>query len=131
MQMADCALQGPINYDSIRGGFEMRKLTFTRPLFLALSLVLGALGLSLLASPASAQVAVGISVHVGRRRCRFTFSLLARLKDISGRRDIGPMAIPVITGCLECGWRRRAWACCGLPDVGAGEPECMSFMPAI
>ena len=43
----------------------MRKLTFTRPLFLALSLVLGALGLSLLASPASAQVAVGISVHVG------------------------------------------------------------------
>ncbi|HXP70604.1 MAG TPA: YXWGXW repeat-containing protein [Candidatus Dormibacteraeota bacterium] len=41
----------------------MRKLTLTRPFFLALCLALGIS--SMVASPASAQVAVGISVHVG------------------------------------------------------------------
>jgi len=41
----------------------MRKLTLTRPFFLALCLALGIS--SVVASPVSAQVAVGISVHVG------------------------------------------------------------------
>jgi len=41
----------------------MRKLTLTRPFFLALCLALGIS--SMVAFPASAQVAVGISVHVG------------------------------------------------------------------
>src|ERR1700752_1418218 len=40
----------------------MRKLTFTRPFFLALCLALGLS--SVVASPASAQVAVGISVRI-------------------------------------------------------------------
>src|SRR5271170_5000716 len=92
----------------------MRKLTFIHTLFLVLFL---ALGIFSVASPASAQIAVGISVHVG------------------------PPALPVYvqppcptegyiwtpgywaygagySGCRAYGWRRRAWACCGLPDTG-------------
>src|SRR6201984_1269289 len=46
-----------------QGGLEMRKLTLTRPFFLSLCLALGIS--SMVASPAAAQVAVGISVHVG------------------------------------------------------------------
>ena len=104
----------------------MRAKNFVRAIIPAALLTFVALAGSM---PASAQIAVGISVHVGPPALPVYAQPICPTEGYIWTPGFGAITRKAdITGCREFGWRRREWACCGLRDIGAMRADCMDFM---